>query len=272
MLDQAYSLIHAAGGVTSLPPTLDGMPDAVRLALVGCVMTFVALAMVDLLVVRPLLPRNAGWFLLHVGFNAWLTWIVWNDAMDVLYNPERAMLDRYCPAAVVTTGGISGLHIYHAVAFPMTQEDWIHHILNCLFVPAVGVAAPFGNSVAFCNLGMCGVPGGIDYLLLAGVKLKLVDRMFEKWVNRYLNLLLRWPMMFLSSYFVALNIMKGQCAPGVSTATKALMFVAVVAHFANAAFYCDKVIGNFHVTSTRKSNEHKKEEAQETKHANGKSA
>jgi len=40
-----------------------------------------------------------------------------------------------------------------------------------------------------------------------------------------------------------------------------------------AGFSCvSQVIGNFHVTSTRKSSEHKKEEAQEKKAASGKAA
>ena len=40
---------------------------------------------------------------------------------------------------------------------------------------------------------MCGLPGGLDYVLLAGVKWGWVEKMTEKRLNMWLQTAIRWP-------------------------------------------------------------------------------
>ena len=64
------------------------------------------------------------------------------------------------------------------------KEEWIHHIVSCAIVPAIGLNMPFARVVDVSNLGMCGIPGGIDYLLLALQKSENKKFMFYK-INLY---------------------------------------------------------------------------------------
>ena len=59
-----------------------------------------------------------------------------------------------------------------------------HHIVSCAIVPAIGLNMPFARVVDVSNLGMCGIPGGIDYLLLALQKSENKKFMFYK-INLY---------------------------------------------------------------------------------------
>ena len=150
---------------------------------------------------------------------------------------------------------ITGFHLYHMIAFQgISAEDWIHHLVSCVFVPAIGIGCPFGRAVSLSNLGMCGIPGGIDYALLAGVKMGVVPRLVEKKVNSMLNLLLRWPIMLVTAYLFAVGwhngTLAGASARGALPWVRGLMALGVLLHTANAAYYAQKVIGNFHVTAS----------------------
>ena len=51
---------------------------------------------------------------------------------------------------------------------------------------------------------------GMDYILLVLVKLGKVDTMIEKSLNRWFNLLLRWPIQLICSYMIIINIVDGR--------------------------------------------------------------
>lgn len=86
---------------------------------------------------------------------------------------------------------------------------------------------------------------GMDYILLVLVKLGKVDTMIEKSLNRWFNLLLRWPIQLICSYIIIINIVDGR----VITTTYVIwcMYIGIFLHGANAIYYCNKVVGNFHV-------------------------
>ena len=98
---------------------------------------------------------------------------------------------------------------------------------------------------------MCGIPGGIDYLLLFLVKRNILEKMTEKKINRYLNLLIRWPFMFLSIYIFTVNVYQEKI---ISKLTP-FMFLAAFLHCFNAIYYCDKVIGNYYIKSKENNNQ-----------------
>lgn len=229
-------------------------------ALTVCVVTTTLALLLDFCLVRRIVPDGARYFVCHACFNTWLTCVVLSDSLEALQNPSQALLgdDKggWADSAVVTTAGITGFHVYHMLAFKgISAEDWVHHLVSCVLVPIIGVGCPFGRVVSVSNLGMCGIPGGIDYALLAGVKLGVVPRMAEKNINSMLNLLLRWPLMLLSTYLFGLGwlngTLAGASARGAQLWVRFLMAVAVLLHTANAAYYAQKVIGNAHVTAAK---------------------
>ena len=126
-------------------------------------------------------------------------------------------------------------------------EDWIHHIVSCLFVPLIGILCPFGYTLSLCNINMCGIPGGIDYFLLVLVKYNIIEKMTEKKINRYLNLFIRYPIMYLCCYICLISYIKS--SEEFSLTLLIIMFTGTLLHLLNSAYYCDKVIGNYHLNS-----------------------
>jgi hypothetical protein len=212
----------------------------------------------DYAFIRRVVPEKARYFVMHVLFNTWLSWMVWSDALAVLAAPSDALIGDggrggWADSAVVTTAAVVGFHVYHMLCYTgLAAEDWVHHLVSCVFVPAIGIGCPFGKAVALSNLGMCGIPGAVDYALLAGVKIGAVPKLTEKRVNAMLNLLLRWPLMLLCAYVFFLGWHNGtlsRASPrGGVWWIRALMALGVGLHTANAAYYAQKVIGNYHVT------------------------
>ena len=135
----------------------------------------------DFLIIKHVVVEKARYFSLHVIFNSWLIFVVFEDAIDGLLRPTEAYHPSHVYSSVVTTAAISGFHIYHMLVFTnLSTEDLVHHVVSCLFVPIIGCICPYGKIVAVCNLGMCGIPGMIDYFLLACVKHDIVERTTEK--------------------------------------------------------------------------------------------
>ena len=224
--------------------------------------------LLDFGLVKHVFTPKARYFVLHVCFNSWLSYVVWGDSVAALRFPEAGMTcdsdsgsgsPGFCDSAVVTTAGITGFHVYHTLFFTgISAEDWVHHIVSCVVVPLIGINAPFGRVVSLSNLGMCGIPGALDYAMLAALKTPSLAAgkmarwaLLEKRVNSMLNLLVRWPLMLLSSYIFAVGWSNGTLertsALGAQLWVRIAMAVGCLLHTANAAYYAQKVIGNYYV-------------------------
>ncbi|VVU95729.1 hypothetical protein CPAV1605_1484 [seawater metagenome] len=199
--------------------------------------------------IKYLIRENARYFLLHTLFNTWITIIVYKDAFLAIMYPLSTFEKSYEYSAILSTTSIATFHIYHIFAYSdLTLEDWLHHLVSSILVAAIGTYLPFGKCPSLANLAMCGIPGGIDYLLLVLVKINLIDKINEKFINRYLNLIIRWPIMFLTSYIFILNIYHNK----VNMDYWPIMFIGLILHCYNAIYYCDKVIGNYYVRKLEK--------------------
>jgi hypothetical protein len=211
--------------------------------LIICLKTLIMVFIVDT-ILKYIIREDAKYFLLHTIFNTWITFTVWNDATHAIFHPLDTFKDNYVYSAILSTSGIASFHIYHILAYSdLTLEDWLHHLVSSFIVAGIGTYLPFGKCPSLANLAMCGLPGGIDYLLLVLVKLDIIDKMMEKVVNRYLNLIIRWPIMFLTSYLFILNVYHGN----VDITYFPIMIIGLCLHCYNAIYYCDKVIGNYYI-------------------------
>ena len=132
------------------------------------------------------------YYLLHALHNAW---IVGLTAPEVVYTfTDIQHLDQYSTnwSAMQLC---CALHLYHTLLYWKTfrLDDWLHHGLM------LGIALPlcamydthslFGMTLFFTT----GLPGGIDYTMLALVKNGYMDRRIEKRVNTFLNVWIRSP-------------------------------------------------------------------------------
>ena len=90
---------------------------------------------------------------------------------------------------------IYSIHFYHILWYynKLRYDDWLHHIVM------VGITLPLTHLLVDVNLlgfgffFVTGLPGGVDYLLLALVRNNMIDRMIEKQINLYINMWIRCP-------------------------------------------------------------------------------
>ena len=93
---------------------------------------------------------------------------------------------------------------------------------------------------------MCGLPGGLDYAMLVGVKEGWLDRLTEKRVNRMMNLTLRMPPMQLVSYIIIMTMYNGEhISVWEHPVACCMMLCGAFLHTFNAIYYCDKVVSNY---------------------------
>ena len=119
-------------------------------------------------------PRRAAgtrWFAAHAAVNAVLAaWTV-PALVAVAADPWRA-LDAGTHAGRMSGSAhvmrtVVALHVYHAVAYPMSAADVFHHAVFVGLLAVPGCAwdwGALGNAQVFF---VCGLPGGVTYALLA---------------------------------------------------------------------------------------------------------
>lgn len=208
----------------------------------------ISITLIDWFFVRNFIQKKAQYFFLHILFNSWVTYICFNNALKVLINPNSCYSDFIISdTATLSTKGIVVFHFYHSLmeSKNLSFEDWVHHIISCFFVGAIGINCKGGRIVDLINIFMCGIPGGIDYCLLFLVKYNIIDKLSEKRLNRLLNLLIRMPGMMISFYIwlfhihIWIHFDYFQIIGGI---------VGMGLHTLNSIYYCDKVVGNYHLT------------------------
>ena len=196
-----------------------------------------------------IIKNNSRYYIIHVLFNTWITFLVIHDSIHSILYPLSVFNNKYEDSALVSTTCISGFHLYHLISYSnLTIEDWLHHLVSTVFVAGLGIYLPFGKCPSLANLAMCGIPGGIDYFLLVLVKYNWIKKITEKFINKYLNLLFRWPIMFLTSYIFLINVYH----MNVDTTYFLFMIIGLALHCYNAIYYCDKVIGNYYIRKNYK--------------------
>ena len=222
--------------------------------LLGFVGVFAVKFVVDFAIVKRITKpdeQTLRHFILHVMFNAWVVWMVAEDSIDAFLHPGTVLTanirNRHASSAVITTAGISSFHLYHLLFFSnLTTEDLFHHFVNTFLVAVIGVALPIGKMISLSNLGMCGLPGGIDYTLLTLVKKNLIESITEKRINRYLNLLIRFPIQMFLAYIVISSHFNGsEVFQQFSYLTLAIIVTCSVLQLVNCIYYTMKVIENY---------------------------
>lgn len=203
--------------------------------------------------IKKYIIEKAQYFVLHFFFNMWICYVTYHEAVFCFWNPFKPFEVEYSIAALITTTGIASFHTYHILDKYQTLslEDWIHHLLSSFIVPVIGNTNPFGKIISLSNFVMCGLPGGLDYLLLAFVKYNWIDKLTEKKINGWLNLLIRMPIQMLTFYIVMINYHHSKIE------WNFYIFLATILHTLNSVYYCNKVVGNYHVTIIKNLNNRK---------------
>lgn len=131
------------------------------------------------------------------------------------------------------------IHFYHVLAYPCSTMDIIHHVVSVGMVGSLSYLYRFRGATQYSNFFMCGLPGGIDYVLLTLLELGKISKLTEKKLNAWLNNAVRWPGIWSLLIKVWPRVVAGD-APVPFGA-----FVIVTAlHGANALYFAQRVTQN----------------------------
>ena len=211
------------------------------------ILQYITLYISDMAIYKYIKKESTRYFLLHFLFNMYIVYITFNTFINCLLNPFSIFDEDYNYYSTLSTISIMNFHMYHLVTHveELSLETILHHIIGAIINPLITVYNPVGKLPVIHNIMLCGIPGGIDYLLLYFVKMNIIERMTEKKINRFLNLLVRWPFIFLSNYLILLNVYNNNFV------IPLIIFVSIIINNFNAIYFCDKVIGNYHITNSK---------------------
>lgn len=209
------------------------------------------------------------WFKLHALANAIIVVTSIGDVISVLSRPFEgstcAIGDSNCQTLFPVYIAIA-LHIYHPVMFTVTSDDIFHHVafagpltlLNRgLLLFGVCDVGPMANLITFF---MTGLPGGIDYWLLAKVKENTLTRLEEKRLNNSINVWLRSPGLVLTAtlFFVQGRMIQTgtmmnaeHFENGVPAWLAYYSYTLTLLCVLNGQYYAERVIANFAVNDKK---------------------
>lgn len=136
--------------------------------------------------------QNIRYFFIHFVVNLYVTVACIPDIvaciLDIGECATNEWLNGYWPYGVAVS-----LHIYHIIAFKLTQMDWIHHGVTVIIGTPVLLICTRTCLAVTALWFMSGFPGAIDYCLLWLVKLGYVKAEFERSAYVAISVWLRAP-------------------------------------------------------------------------------
>eukprot|EP01013_Petalomonas_cantuscygni_P000684 TRINITY_DN10698_c0_g1_i1.p1 TRINITY_DN10698_c0_g1~~TRINITY_DN10698_c0_g1_i1.p1 ORF type:complete len:382 (+),score=44.97 TRINITY_DN10698_c0_g1_i1:51-1196(+) len=244
---------------------------------------FVFLSVVDLILRFGVgIPRNhkSHWFALHSIANAFVVLLVLPDMYYTFSDPAFSISPYSCHAGAhssavlassagsssltyasaiaslsrstlrflacneIAVANIAATHMYHVFMYrDLPWDDIFHHVVFCGTIIPLRFVSSFGtwgNTLCFF---ISGLPGGIDYGLLALVKLGRLAPIKEKQINASLNMWCRGP--GLISVVVVLYIAY-LYSPAHNVSAAAVCIGGLLVVF-NGQYYAGRVVGSLHV-------------------------
>ena len=207
-------------------------------------------------ILRRYINPDVVYYLLHVFLNSYVISLTYTNFIEFILNPFSSYT-HYDYNSIKSSCVIIGFHIYHYIGAVLDFETKIHHIVTVFITGLASIAVPAGISIGAINFIMCGLPGGIDYILLILLKYNIIHKLTEKNINRWLNLLIRMPGMMLCCWYIFLNIYynKIQITKYIYTILGSILMLI------NSIYYCNKTVGNYHVRLVQynKNDKHEKD-------------
>lgn len=180
------------------------------------------------------------WLLLHTVGNFIISVSAFSDTLATFKDPVRSLEGR--PSSLSPTFMVPAIHVYHMLMFKCSRADYVHHLLFAGIICPLGFIYEIGtlqNCVAFF---ICGLPGCIDYAMLACVKSKFISSVTEKCWNARINVWMRSPGLLFCTFccFYA--------TPPAGFQKLTFVLVGILC-LLNGQYYMQVVVGNTFVRS-----------------------
>ena len=168
------------------------------------ILCFCFIGSIDKIINKTVLSLKARWFFLHIFVNLIVTIFSYNDTKYCLTDPINCFVRPWDSSLPFMIASVS--HIYHIIAFSNLHfDDYLHHITMGPF--AGGIAFLFlkvsGTNLAL--MGLTGIPGGLDYVMLTLVKTGFIDRLIEKKWNVVIQTWFRMPLLIFGASIFYVN-------------------------------------------------------------------
>lgn len=197
---------------------------------------------------------SARYFVLHTIVNIIIVCMSYKDMLLFLIDPVPK-LNYVCKETLIASSLIVSFHIHHYIFGKLDFETKIHHIIGGIMCGLVPWLASIGNIAGCCNFIMCGFPGAVDYICLTAYKYDKVSKIFEKNINRWLNLLIRMPGMM----FISISVFQQIYLNNIRLQDNKILVSGILLALINAVYYCNKTVGNYHVHVFQLSNSNKRD-------------
>lgn len=222
-----------------------------------CTVCLGGFLIIDRMLRRTNIRKQTKWYLIHTIGNGLITTLSLKDMISTTIDPLQATIkwDHSHSLTNLSTYPVvimSSIHLYHIILYfkELTSIDWIHHLANSGLVGSICafyINSPIVNHGLFF---MCGLPGGIDYLMLSINDLGIIDRMTEKRINRYLNMYLRLPGILFNCYAGLFNYLY-QSEPYCHLSIGSIIFIL---NMWNAIYFAQRVVENYGYSSAINNN------------------
>jgi len=194
------------------------------------------------------LKFNRPYYFVHFLVNSCVVYITYHDVY-LLYTDFNNSFLKKCNLESVWI--IAALHIYHLVYHKnkIDLQDLIHHIPTLIGQCSIPLLTHFNGLLISHNVFyLCGLPGGIDYLLLFLTRNYYIEKITEKRINKYINIWIRCPGTIITSAFLVIIAQTTQ-----SIIDFMCIIITIIFSYWNGLYYMERVLVDY----TIKSNKHK---------------
>lgn len=182
------------------------------------------------------------WFQLHCACN----WLVVAAAGPEFWSTLTAAYPwEYAQGPSSNTHALyfaTALHVYHTLWWTLKPVDVLHHATSA-FLCAPLMLCLNTRLLAWHLVIGTGLPGGIDYALLTMVKYEVLDAVFEKRVNAWLNSYVRAPFGATGS-FLTVGVARQAFRDGAPAKGVAGLVVACVT-FWNVTYFAKRAVESY---------------------------
>ena len=155
------------------------------------IVPFISVPTLDLLLCKTF-GTKSRWFQLHSLVNGIIVYIIFDDIMNLFINPLANIRDV---TSKMDNYFIMFLHIYHLfIVNNLTLMDYFHHILFVGLGVAPSILYYNSNLARMAWFPTCGLPGCIEYFMLALIKHEKLESIKQKRYNFYIYNYLRYPL------------------------------------------------------------------------------
>ncbi len=182
------------------------------------------------------LNQLSSWYIIHAVVNFHITILCCEQIKYLLKDPLKEL---FSPTPYYeTTIIVAILHIYHLLFFKCTKMDIFHHLFFVTIGSLVVIIFNNGRFVALSHFFICGLPGGIDYVILFLYECKHVEKITRLNIASNINVWIRAPGLCVVATFAILKFIYSKQ----DLFSLVELFLQIIITYGNGQFYMKEVV------------------------------